>query len=146
MRTLALLLTAAALALPGVAAALDYRSLNQVAVMYDSPSTKGKKLWVVRRGTPVEAIVTVDQWVKVRDASGAIAWVERKDLAATRTVIVTAASTRVLQQADAASPLAFSAARDLVLDLVDKSSTGWVKVRHRDGATGYIRATEVWGE
>lgn len=146
MRTLALLLTAAALALPGVAAALDYRSLNQVAVMYDSPSTKGKKLWVVRRGTPVEAIVTVDQWVKVRDASGAIAWVERKDLAATRTVIVTAASARVLQQADAASPLAFSAARDLVLDLVDKSSTGWVKVRHRDGATGYIRATEVWGE
>ena len=145
MRTLAFLLTAAALALPGVAAALAYRSLNQVAVMYDSPSTKGKKLWVVRRGTPVEAIVTVDQWVKVRDASGAIAWVERKDLAATRTVIVTAASTRVLQQADAASPLAFSAARDLVLDLVDKSSTGWVKVRHRDGATGYIKSTQVWG-
>lgn len=146
MRTLALLLTVAALALPGAAAALDYRSLNQVGVMYDAPSIKGKKLWVVHRGTPVEAIISLDQWVKVRDASGSIAWIERKALSATRTVIVTAASAEVRQKADQASPVAFTAGRDLLLELLDKSSTGWVKVKHRDGATGYIRATDVWGE
>ena len=146
MRTLALLLSAVALALPGAAAALDYRSLNQVGVMYDTPSIKGKKLWVVHRGTPVEAIISLDQWVKVRDAAGSIAWIERKALSATRTVIVTAASAEVRQKADAASPLAFTAGRDLVLEFVDKSSTGWVRVKHRDGASGYIRATDVWGE
>ncbi|WP_417067871.1 SH3 domain-containing protein [Niveibacterium terrae] len=146
MRTPALLLTAAVLALPGAAAALDYRSLNQVGVMYDTPSVKGKKLWVVHRGTPVEAIISLDQWVKVRDAAGSIAWIERKALSATRTLIVTAASAEVHQKADATSPVAFTAGRDLVLEFVDKSSTGWVRVKHRDGVSGYIRATDVWGE
>jgi len=45
-----------------------------------------------------------------------------------------------------ASPLAFSAARDLVLEMLDKSTTGWVKVKHRDGTQGFVRATDVWGE
>ena len=146
MRTFAFVLAAVALALPGAATALDYRSLNQVGVMYESPSAKGKKLWVVRRGTPVEAIITLEQWVKVRDASGSFAWVERKTLSATRTVIVTSNSAEVLQQADKNSPPVFTAEKDLVLEYLDKSSTGWVKVKHRDGASGYIRATDVWGE
>lgn len=146
MRTFAFVLAAVAVALPGAATALDYRSLNQVGVMYESPSTKGKKLWVVRRATPVEAIVTLEQWVKVRDASGSFAWVERKALSSTRTVIVTSNTAEVHQQADKNSLPVFTAEKDLVLEYLEKSSTGWVKVKHRDGASGYIRASDVWGE
>jgi hypothetical protein len=32
-----------------------------------------------------------------------------------------------------------------LLELVDLDRIGWVHVRHRDGATGYVRLTEVWG-
>ncbi len=140
-------LLAALAALPCAASALDYRSVSEVAVLYDAPSIKGKKLWVVQRGTPVEVIITIDKWTKVRDASGAITWIERKSLAAQRTLIVTAATAEVRQQPDPASPLAFTAAKDVVLDLADKTSTAsWIKVKHRDGTQGYIRATDVWGK
>jgi SH3-like domain-containing protein len=147
MRPYGFLLAAFAIAAPGVASALDYRSVSEVAVLYDAPSVKGKKLWVIQRGTPVEVVISLDQWIKVRDMTGTIAWIERKSLAGQRTVIVTSPTAEVRQQADAASPLAFTAAKDVVLDLVDKAPTnGWVKVKHRDGSQGYVRATDVWGE
>ena len=146
MRPYGFLLAAFAIAAPGVASALDYRSVSEVAVLYDAPSVKGKKLWVIQRGTPVEVVISIDQWVKVRDMTGTIAWIELKSLVPQRTVIVTAATAEVRQQPDAASPLAFSAAKDVVLDLVDKTPTnGWIKVKHRDGSQGYVRATDVWG-
>lgn len=146
MRTLAMLCVATALALPGVAAALDYRSVAEATVLYDTPSAQGKKLFVVTKGTPLEVVVGLDQWVKVRDSAGTIAWIARKALSAQHTVIVTAPTADVRQQADAAAPLAFQAAHDVVLEMLDKNAAGWVKVRHRDGSTGYVRATDVWGE
>ena len=36
-------------------------------------------------------------------------------------------------------------AADLRLELVDAPASSWVKVRHRDGITGYMRAADVWG-
>ncbi|MCL2656582.1 MAG: SH3 domain-containing protein [Betaproteobacteria bacterium] len=139
------LLTALAIALPGMASALDFRSAGEVAVLYDAPSTKGKKLWIIARGTPVEVVISLDKWVKVRDASGTIAWIERASLADQRTVIVTAATAEVRQAANASSPLVFSAVKDVVLNVLDNPNTGWIKVKHRDGSTGYIRASDVWG-
>ncbi len=140
------LLAALAIALPGVASALDYRSVGEVAVLYDSPSTKGKKLWVIQRGTPIEVVISLDQWVKVRDQTGTIAWIERKSVANQRTVIVIPQMAEVRQQPEPASPLAFSAAKDVVLDLVDpKPAGGYLKVKHRDGAQGYVRQADVWG-
>lgn len=146
MRPYGFLLAAFAVAAPGVASALDYRSVGEPAVLYDSPSTKGKKLWVIQRGTPVEVVISLDQWTKVRDQTGTIAWIERKSLAGQRTVIVIPQMAEVRQQPDPASPLAFSAAKDVVLDLVDpKPVAGYLKVRHRDGTPGFIRQSDVWG-
>lgn len=146
MRALAAWLSAAAIAFPGAAAALEFRAVNEVAVLYDAPSKQGKKLFVIQRGTPVELIVGLDQWVKVRDASGGIAWIERKSLANARTVIVTAATADIYQQADAASPVAFRAEKDVILEFGEKLSSGWVRVKHRDGASGFARAQDVWGD
>ena len=33
----------------------------------------------------------------------------------------------------------------VVLEFVEPASPGWAKARHRDGATGYVRSTQVWG-
>lgn len=142
----ALAVTALLAVLPGTAAALDYMSLAEPAILYDAPSSKGKRVWVIQRGTPVEVVVSLDQWIKVRDVAGAIAWAEKKSLSSRRTVIVTAATTDVRQAADAHAATVFVGGKDLVLELIDKSQNGWLKVRHTDGATGYVRATDVWGE
>ena len=33
----------------------------------------------------------------------------------------------------------------VAVEVVEPASPGWAKVRHGDGATGYIRSTQVWG-
>jgi hypothetical protein len=35
--------------------------------------------------------------------------------------------------------------KGVLLELVDPQVTTWVKVRHRDGMIGFVKATEVWG-
>lgn len=144
------LTTAALLGLPlalaaGQAGASDFRSLAEPAILYDAPSKQGKPLFVIQRYTPVEAVVNIDRWVKVREPAGSMLWLERRQLSEKRTVIVTAARADIRQKPEASAPLAFEAVKDVVLELTDKPADGWVKVKHRDGTTGFIRVNQVWG-
>lgn len=137
---------ATGLALSGGALALDYRSVSvPVALFYDVPSAQGKKLFMVKEGTPLEVLVQVEGWTKVRDAEGAIAWIDRNALAARRTLVVTAPMADVRQSASAESPLVFQAEKWVILELLEAAPMGWAKVKHRDGASGYVRITQVWG-
>lgn len=137
---------AAVLALPAALAhAIEFRSVSEPAILFDTPSEKGKRLFIVTPGTPVEVVVDLDNWVKVRDAGGAITWIERSALSPQRTLMVTADSAVVRQHPERDAPAVFEAARDVVLELAAPPADGWVQVRHRDGASGYVRVTEVWG-
>ena len=60
--------------------AIEYRTVDAVAVLYDAPSQRGSKLFVIRRDTPVEVVVSLEGWSKVRDAAGGLAWIEKKYL------------------------------------------------------------------
>ncbi len=134
------------LALSGGASALDFRSVSvPVALFYDVPSAQGKKLFMVKEGTPLEVLVQVEGWTKVRDAEGTIAWIERNALATRRTLVVTAPMADVRQSASAESPLVFQAEKWVILELLEAAPMGWAKVKHRDGATGYVHITQVWG-
>jgi SH3 domain protein len=127
--------------------ALDYGSVaNQSAVLYDAPSLKAKKLYVASRYLPLEQVVQLNDWVKVRDQSGSLAWIEKSALSKKRFVVVTAALASVRQTADTASPLVFQARKDVALEWQASTGTGWVKVRHPDGAAGYLSVAEVWGD
>lgn len=137
---------AAALALSSAFAhAIEFRSVKEPAILFDAPSDKGKRLFIVAPGTPVEVVVSLDKWVKVREPGGAISWIERRALAEQRTVMVTVPRAVVRQRAAANAPVAFEAAKDVVLELVGAPADGWVQVRHKDGVSGYLRVTEVWG-
>lgn len=124
----------------------EFRSIGDSAVvMYDAPSVKANKLFVASRFYPVEVIVQVDNWTKVRDVAGDLAWVEKKDLSNTRTVVVTAALADVRQTPDDGAPLVFQARQGVALEVVELGAGDWVKVRHSDGQTGFVRANQVWG-
>lgn len=138
-------LAAMALALP-LAAQAEFRSIGEAAaVLYDAPSAKATKLYVAGRNLPVELIATDGVWVKVRDPFGGLAWVEGKALAARRTVFVTVPIADVRQRPDTAAPVVFQAQAGVVLDLVEPGQTGWARVRHADGASGFVRIGAVWG-
>lgn len=141
MRRLAFTLLLAA----GAADALDYRSVAEVAVLYDAPSQKAKPLFVIAAGTPVEAVVTLDAWVKVRDMGGELAWIERRHLAEQRTLQVRAERAAVRAEAHESSAVVFSAEPNVLLELVEPGPLGWLKVRHRDGQQGFVKTGQVWG-
>lgn len=137
---------ASLLALATHAFANDFRSaLEDAVVLYDAPSAQSKKLFIVSQGYPLEVIVAVQGWVKVRDASGAMSWVEASKVSnKPRTVMVKVPVAQIRQAADEASPVVFQAQQNVVLELTDTSG-GWLRVRHREGASGFIRVTQVWG-
>ena len=124
----------------------EFRSIAENAVpMYDAPSVKANKLFVASKYYPVEVVVHVDAWIKVRDAAGDLAWVEKKGLSEARTVMVTAPLADVRQKAEDGAPLAFQARQGVALELAELAAGPWVKVRHRDGQTGFVRTSQVWG-
>lgn len=147
MRTARALLLAIALAPAAVCAAgIEYRSLADVAVMYDAPSRQARQQYVIARQTPVEVVRTQAGWAKVREPGGMLAWVESSVLSTQRTVIVTADKARVLAQPQDDAPLVFEADKRVLLEPVSEAApAGWTRVKHRDGQTGYVRISQIWG-
>ena len=124
----------------------DFKSVaDNAAIVYDAPSVKARKLFVVSRDYPVEVMVSVDNWVKVRDPSGDLFWVERKALSDRRTIVVTAPVADVRQTAGERAPLAFRVQKGVALELSGVGADGWARVRHRDGQSGFLRIQDVWG-
>lgn len=149
----AVVLAAAALAATGPLAATEFRSTAEAAtVLYDAPSTKAKPLFVLSRETPLEIIVLVEGWSKVRDAGGTIGWVEKRGLADKRTLVVRVPLAEIRANPDDKAPLVFQAEHNVLLEMAETAasaaataSPGWVKVRHRDGQSGYVRIAQVFG-
>lgn len=132
------------LALP--ANALEFRSIAFAkAILYDAPSLEASKLYILSQSYPVELIVNLNNWVKVRDAAGALSWVESKSLSSKRTVLVLA-KTDIKSAEDPASALVATVEKDVVLELLPiAAKNGWVKVKHRDGVSGFVQLTNLWG-
>ena len=134
------LLFAASSALAGQFASIA----ENATLMYDAPSLKANKVFVATKFYPVEVIVQVDAWTKVRDVAGDLAWVEKKYLSEARMVIVTAQTADVRQTAVDGAPVVFQARKGVALEVAELAGP-WIKVRHRDGQTGFVRANQVWG-
>ncbi|MEO8344879.1 MAG: SH3 domain-containing protein [Betaproteobacteria bacterium] len=137
----------------GTAVAADYRTTAEApTVLYDAPSTKAKPLFVYGRDVPLEVLVVVEGWTKIRDVGGAFGWIANKSLAEKRMLLVRVPIADVRANPDDAAPLSFRAEQNVLLDLAESAASagttatpGWVKVRHRDGQAGYVRVNQVFG-
>ena len=128
------------------AAAFDFKTIGvHSVILYDAPSTRSGKLFIAPSGMPVEVVLSYGDWVKVRDATNDMAWTEAKNLSARRNVIVRVASAKVRSAPDDNAPVVMTADKNVLLELVDPEAGTWVRVRHRDGITGYIKASDIWG-
>jgi SH3-like domain-containing protein len=140
-------------ALPIGARAADFRTTSDPAtVLYDAPSARARPLFVYGRDIPVETLVSVEGWSKVRDASGTIGWMQTKALAEKRMVVVRTSAADVRAAADESAPVVFRAERDVLLEVAETAATpsttsmpGWLRVRHRDGQSGFVRLAQVFG-
>jgi SH3-like domain-containing protein len=144
---LALLLASLAPVASYAAPAIEFRAVAApAAVLYDAPSAKSTRVFVVNRGYPLEVIVRVEGWTKVRDATGAMAWIDNNQITdKPRTVMIRVPVAQVRQKPDDDAPIAFQAQQSVILELVEHGSSGWVQVRHHEGGTGFVRAQQIWG-
>lgn len=129
------------------ACALDFKSVGGApAIMYDAPSEKGRRVYVAPRGMPVEVVVTYGEWSKVRDAAGTLSWIQSKALTPKRMLVVSVANARIFTAADEGSPVVFTADKNVLLEMIESPNNGWVKIRHRDGQSGFAKVGDVWGD
>jgi SH3-like domain-containing protein len=126
--------------------AIDFRSVVPAkAILYDAPSLEATKLYILSNAYPVEIIVNLGDWVKVRDQEGGLSWIESKHLSAKRTVLVTE-HTEIKAAENANSPMLATVEKDVVLEMLSPIiKNGWVKVKHRDGIIGFVQASTLWG-
>jgi SH3-like domain-containing protein len=144
LRNLLVFLLLALPSLSGMAA--QYRSVgDEPTILYDAPSAKAKRVFVLGAGYPVEVIVVVEGWTKIRDAGGSMGWVETKALGTKRNVVVRANVAEVRGAADGGAKVAFKVARGVMLEWVETLPGGWVRVRHADAGQGFMQSSELWG-
>ncbi len=134
------------IAVSQAAHAFEFVSVAEPAILYDANSLKAKKLFVATRYLPLEKVVELANWVKVRDVSGKIFWIEKRHLSTKRFVIVTVPLADVRRNPDGSAQVVFKAAKKLGLEWLGNTDGGWVKVRHVDGSTGYLKSGDVWGD
>jgi len=147
------LLVVATLIAAAASAAAEFRStVAPATVLYDAPSAKAKPLFVLGRDTPLEVIVPLEGWIKVRDVAGTIGWVEKTGLGDKRSLVVRVPLAEVRANPDDSAPLVFRAEQNVLLEMAETAtsatataSPGWVKVRHRDGQAGFVRIAQVFG-
>ena len=146
-------LVAAALTLPPAAGGAEFRATAEPAtILYDAPSARAKPLFVLGRDVPLETLVAVEGWTKVRDASGTIGWIANKALVEKRMLVVRAALADVRASAEDTAHIVFRAEQNVLLELAEPATSptttahpGWVKVRHRDGQSGFVRVAQIFG-
>ncbi len=134
------------LALAYPASALEYRSTARATILYDAPSTLAGKVAIAGSGLPLEVIVELQNWVKVRDHSGRLTWVEKSVLNGTRSVMIKIESSAIRQRPRPDADIVFRAARGVLLESIgEPDGFGWLPVKHVDGRTGWLPAHEAWG-
>lgn len=113
------------------------------------PSTAYSVKWEYGNGFPVEVIDEKGDWVKVKDFEEDTGWIHKKLLSQTSYVIVKAnrntdqkVNIRIAPGSD--NEIIAKAFYGVVFKKLQYKS-GWVKVRHESGVTGWISSNLLWG-
>ena len=93
-------------------------------------------MFILGRDTPLEVIVPVEGWIKVRDCVGTIGWVERRAVSDRRSLVVRVAQAEVRAEADDAAPLVFRAERGVLLELAEPATGATTTARQAGSRSG----------
>jgi SH3-like domain-containing protein len=126
--------------------AVEFKNVGATpTILYDAPSTHSQKIFIAPHGMPVEVVLSYGAWSKVRDFAGDLSWIETKQLSDRKNIVVRSINAKIRQNADDAADVVFSADKGVLLEVVDTVIPGWVKVKHVDGSTGFVKVSDVWG-
>lgn len=109
------------------------------------PGDDHRMLWIYRvRGLPLQVVAETEEWRRVCDPDGQLAWVHRRLLAETRTVMRASARDLLLRARPTETARAPAVLAGRAIATLGKCERGWCRVSV--GKTGgWVRASEVWG-
>ena len=116
------------------------------AILYDGLSTRANKVYILSRFHPVEVLVKLDKWTKIRAQGNTIGWLENASLGERRFILIASAQAEIRAAPNGNAAIVFEAQRAVILEPTGPATAdGWLPVRHRDGQAGYVRVAQVWG-
>ncbi|MGJ7555730.1 SH3 domain-containing protein [Variovorax sp. RB3P1] len=135
------------MALPSASAAQQQQMVS-VAVktlnMRTGPGPRHETHWTVNKGYPFKVIGRKGDWLHVSDFEGDKAWVFRRMTDKTPHHVVKARVANLRRSPSTRSPVVMKAGYGDVLRTLERRGD-WLKVRHEDGATGWVSKRLTWG-
>jgi SH3-like domain-containing protein len=109
------------------------------------PGDDYKLLWTYRvRDLPLQVVAETEDWRRVCDSEGQIAWVHRRTVTERRTVLVEQSSDLLLRKRpDPAAAASATLVSHALADL-DVCKAGWCRL-HVGHASGWAPANVLWG-
>ncbi|MFC1827130.1 SH3 domain-containing protein [Thermodesulfobacteriota bacterium] len=113
------------------------------------PSTQDPIIWELGKGFPLKVIGSKGSWLKVSDFEDDVGWVY-KNLVSRKPhlVVKTNKNTRVRVNIRSGPGTKYEivgkAEYGVVFETLERG-TGWVKVKHEKGLTGWIKRSLLWG-
>jgi SH3 domain protein len=117
------------------------------AILFEGPSKTTEKRYIVTEGYPLEVLVNLKDWKKVKDHNGKISWIESKYTHNERTVLILKDDAVIFNQANDNSHKLANVDKSVVLKLNSTLLVGnWAEVKTQiEGLIGFINIEEVWG-
>ncbi len=112
--------------------------------MRSGPGENYSVLWELGRGFPLKILGTKGGWSKVEDFEGDTGWVYSTLVNRKAHLIVKKKRINVRSGPSSSYRLVGKANYGVVFKTI-KNSKGWVKVKHENGLTGWVRRDLLWG-
>lgn len=109
------------------------------------PSDENRILWTYRsRGLPVQIVAETDEWRRICDPEGGLAWVKKSQIDGRRQAMaISPAPVALRRRPEAAAPPA-AYLNPRALAALDKCEGGWCRLKLGE-ATGWAPAAQLWG-
>ncbi|HVY33356.1 MAG TPA: SH3 domain-containing protein [Caulobacteraceae bacterium] len=109
------------------------------------PGDDSRLLWVYRaRGLPVQVVAETEEWRRICDPEGGLAWVHKRTTDGRRTVMRLAAEPLALRERAKPEAQVNAYLQSRALADLDRCDKGWCKLK-AGPRSGWAPQNEVWG-
>ena len=117
------------------------------AILYEGPSEATKKELIITEGYPLLVMVTLKEWLKVKDHKDKINWIKADDTTSERTIMTLRLGVPIFNKASLTSNRLADVDEMVILKLSSSLVTnGWVSVKSElNDLSGFVSVNDIWG-
>lgn len=114
-----------------------------IANLRSGPGSKYEVLWQVEKYHPLLIIEKTENWYKIKDFEGDMAWIHKSLLGKINGVITIKAKCNVRSKPDKSGKILFTVERGVPFKVLNNNGN-WIRIEHADGEIGWIYKSLVW--